>query len=311
MSARDYSLGRRVRFISVIVFVFACLKMPAEAFAAAPHPVVVLWPRGAPGSEGKSGEETVRVTAQGDHVIANVHRPSIQLYLPPKATATGAAVLIMPGGGHRELWADHEGYELAQWLSERGIAAFVLKYRLARQEGSTYTIEGHSLADAQRAVRTIRARAAEWAIDPARLGVMGFSAGGELAALTAMRGTSADPHATEVVDRESSGVAFQALVYPGNSASIVPEKTAPPAFLLCGEDDRADIAQGLAKVYLRFKEAGASAELHVLAGVGHGFGFRSTNRGAKATWVDRFRDWLDGKGLLSAPDSITRQTPKP
>jgi endo-1,4-beta-xylanase len=293
------------------MFVLACVKMPMEAFAAEPHPVVALWPRGAPGSEGKSGEETVRVTAQGDHVVANVHRPSIQVYLPPKATATGAAVLVMPGGGHRELWVDHEGYEVAQWLSERGIAAFVLKYRLARQEGSTYTIDGHALADAQRAVRTIRARAAEWGVDPSRLGVMGFSAGGELAALTALRGANADAHATEAVDRASSQVAFQALVYPGNATSIVPEKSAPPAFLLCGEDDRADIAQGLAKVYLRFKDAGVSAELHVLAGVGHGFGLRPTNRGVTATWVDRFRDWLDGKGLLSAADPITRQRSKP
>lgn len=332
MISQIFKLGRRVCFFSGVALSLSILPsaafsilpasilsssivppsiLPSVAFAAEPHPVIELWPEGAPGSDGKTGKEAVRVTPNNDHVVSNVHRPSIQAYLPSKGTATGAAVLVMPGGGHRELWMDHEGYEIAQWLSGHGVAAFVLKYRLARQEGSTYTIEGNALADAQRALRTIRSRSAEWGVDPARLGVMGFSAGGEVASLAAARGADGDPQATAAVDRESSRVAFQALVYPGRSEGIQPAKNAPPVFLLCGENDRPDISLGLPKLYLRFKEAGVSAELHVLAGVGHGFGFRTTDPGATAKWVSRFRDWLDGKGLLSSAGAAAAQRSKP
>src|SRR5579863_8499521 len=143
--------------------------------------VILLWPNGAPGSEGKSAPETVRLTPEGEHVIASVHQPSLTVFLP--AQGTGAAVIIAPGGGHSELWMDHEGYNVARWLSAHGVAGFVLKYRLAREKGSTYTVEGNALADIQRAIRVVRANAAEWGVNPARVGVMGFSAGGEVAAL--------------------------------------------------------------------------------------------------------------------------------
>jgi acetyl esterase/lipase len=123
---------------------FAWLLVASSMGAAAADPqVILLWPNGAPGSEGKTAEETVRVAAPGgDHVVASVHRPSITAYLPSKETATCAAVVIAPGGGHSELWMDHEGYNVAKWLSEHGVAGFVLKYRLAREKGSTYKLKG-------------------------------------------------------------------------------------------------------------------------------------------------------------------------
>src|SRR6185295_20340965 len=111
---------------------------------------ILLWPNGAPGSESKTGSEKIRVAETGDHVISNIHRPSITPYLPVKPS--GAAVIIAPGGGHRELWIDHEGYNPAKWFSEKGVTAFILKYRLAKEENSTYTIE-HELADIKRAIR--------------------------------------------------------------------------------------------------------------------------------------------------------------
>jgi acetyl esterase/lipase len=271
---------------------------PSDALAADSKPVVELWPDGAPGSEGKDGKEAVRLTDAGEHIVSNVHRPSITVYAP-EGKATGAGVLVLPGGGHRQLSIDHEGHTVARWLSERGIAAFVLKYRLARQEGSTYDVEGHALPDAQRALRTIRARAKEWHVDPSRLGVLGFSAGGEIAGLTAQRGADADPKLASPIDRESSRAAFQVLVYPGRSESITPSAKSPPAFLLCGENDRPDVSQGLPKVYQRFKEAGVSAELHVLAGAGHGFGVRASNRGATARWLELVRGWLEDSGFTS------------
>ena len=159
---------------STICFVPLLCVFALVAIAAEQNVVVLLWPNGAPGSEGKTAPKKVRITPDGEHVISSVHQPSITVYLPSKETATGAAVVIAPGGSHVELWVDHEGYAVAQWLSEHGVAGFVLKYRLAREPGSTYTVEGNSLPDMQRAIRLVRSRAAEWGVDPARVGVMGF-----------------------------------------------------------------------------------------------------------------------------------------
>ena len=278
------------------------LPLVAICAATAAEPqVVYLWPNGAPGSEGKTGEEAVRLAPpNSEHVITNVHRPSITLYLPAKEKATGAAVVIAPGGGHNSLWMDHEGYNIAAWLSERGVAGIVLKYRLAREKDSTYTIEGTSLDDTKRAIRLTRSRAAEWNIDPNRIGVMGFSAGGELAALAATRYDPGNPGAADPIDRLSSKPAFQALMYPAIPQNMKLDKDTPPGFFGCGENDRQNISQGLPELYLAMKKAGASAELHVFAGVGHGFGVRASTKGAVGQWPERFRDWLEGRGFLKA-----------
>jgi endo-1,4-beta-xylanase len=279
--------------------VFLSLILAATVSAAAAEPeVVYLWPNGAPGSEGKTGHEVTRVTDQGEGVVKSVHRPSLTVYLPSKQTATGAAVVIAPGGGHREMWTDHEGHNIAKWLSEHGVAGFMLKYRLAREEGSSYTIEEHSLADTQRAIRLVRHRASEWAVDPERIGVMGFSAGGQLAALAATRFDSGDSAAADAVDKLSSKPAFQALIYPAIPRDMNLSKETPPAFLLCGENDRENISQGLPELYLALKRAGVSAELHVYAGVGHGFGMRERNKGPVGDWAARFRDWMGASGFL-------------
>jgi endo-1,4-beta-xylanase len=204
--------------------------LSAGAAARADEPaVVLLWPDGAPGSEGRSEPEKVRLSDGGERVVSGVHRPSLTVYLPDAATATGAGIVVMPGGGHRELWTDHEGHRVAAWLSAHGVSAFVLKYRLAREEGSRYTVEDHALADARRALRTVRQRAAEWRVDPQRLGVMGFSAGGELAALAAMRGETGRPDATDPVERQGAQPAFQVL---GLSRPL-PEHPADAAVAAC------------------------------------------------------------------------------
>jgi len=130
----------------------------------------------------------------------------------------------------------------------------------------------------------VRARAAEWGINPSRIGVMGFSAGGELAALAAVS--------------PSDTPAFQALIYPAIPRDMKLSKETPPAFLVCGENDRQNISQGLPELYLALKRAGASAELHVYSGVGHGFGVRDSNRSAVGAWLVRFHEWLDARGLL-------------
>src|SRR5580700_3228061 len=280
--------------ISTLLIVFTLVGV---AVAAEP-PVVYLWPDGAPGSEGKTGDEKVQIQPAGDHVISNVHRPSITVYLPSKETATGVGLVIAPGGGHSTLWVDHEGHNVAKWLQDHGIAGFVLKYRLAREKRSTYTVEDTSLSDTQRAIKLVKSKSAEWSIDPQRIGVIGFSAGGELAALAATHVDEGTPAAADPVDRLSSKVAFFGLMYPAIPRDMPLSKDMPPAFLVCGENDRQNISQGLPELYIAMKKAGAQAELHGYSKVGHGFGVRATTKGPVAEWPQRFYDWMDIRGLL-------------
>jgi endo-1,4-beta-xylanase len=253
---------------------------------------ILLWPAGAPGSEGKTGEEKITTSENGERSVSNIHRPSITCYLPPKDKATGVGIIIAPGGGHSSLKIDHEGAYLAKFLNEHGIAAFVLKNRLAREPGSTYTIDGDAEADMQRSIRLVKSRALELDIDTACIGVLGFSAGGELAGLSAMRFDSVKLNSTDIIDRQSSRPSFQALIYPGGIPRLAPVKNSPPLFLAGGYTDRDDISKGMALLYLKYKEAGIPAELHIYATAGHGFGVRETTKGAVAGWTSRLYEWL-------------------
>ena len=289
------------------------ILLTLTARAADEPPVVLLWPNGAPGSEGKTSPERVVTSRDGERTIFNVNFPSLTIFLPAKDKATGAGVVVMPGGGHYQLSFDSEGTYVAQWLADHGISAFVLKYRLARQppggavvattdSGPPYTVEKDEFADVVRAMRIVRSRAAEWELDPARLGVMGFSAGGELCNMISMHYEDGKPDATDPLDRQSTKPAFQALCYPGNSKSIQPDKNSPPAFLLCGGMDRPDISEGLPNVYLLFKKAGVPVDLHILSGVSHGFGLRPSYKDARAEWPQIFYGWLrDRKFLVAKP----------
>lgn len=274
---------------SLLTLVLSAAEIPKE---------IPLWPNGAPGSEGKTAAEKVEKSDNGELRVSSIHNPSITPYLPAKDKATGTAVLVIPGGGHRMLAITHEGYNVGQWLADRGIAAFVLKHRLAREEGSTYKIEVESFADAQRAMRLIRSRVQEWNIDPARLGAMGFSAGGELVWQITAKFDEGNPAASDPVERQASKPVFQALIYPGRSIDIQPTKDSPPAFLAAAYNDRQDIAEGLAEVYLRFKRAGAPAELHMYSTGSHGFGLRATNKRPVGSWMMRFEEWLIESGFL-------------
>lgn len=279
----------------------ALVVLPAVRTLAGEPPVLPLWPGVPPGSEGHDSPEKVRLFSDAhERIVSNVHRPSLTVYLPPSGQSTGTAVVILPGGGFRELWTTHEGHNVARFLVAHGIAGIVLQYRLPREEGSTYRLERETLADARRAVQYVRAHAAEWGIDPARIGIVGFSAGGELAALAAARPLSADPASSDPIARVDSHVAFQALIYPGNPGAIKPAKNAPPAFLVCGYGDSPPMVDGLAAAFVRFRQAGVPAELHIYTGVGHGFGIRPSNHTPSATWPDRWVDWLVGEKFVPA-----------
>ena len=251
------------------------LLIGLSAFA---NEVVYLWPE----SQRVPGAETIK-----NERIASVPNPNLTVFLPDAAKATGVAVVIAPGGGHRHLAIDHEGYDVARWLNKIGVAAFVLKYRLAKADGAdgSITVDIQVRADGRRAIQIVRDRAAEWKIDPAKIGMMGFSAGGELAALTAMHydpGTRPD---------------FVALIYP----NVRPEtkkidKDTPPAFLVHADDDRLSAAISV-NYYLDLKKAGVSAEIHIYGTGGHGFGMK--DRPLPVTqWTQRFEEWMAARKLL-------------
>ncbi|MBA2355109.1 MAG: alpha/beta hydrolase [Acidobacteria bacterium] len=276
----------------------ACVVLWPAVARAQGADEIRLWSNAAPGSAAVTGDEVVETSDSGEIRVTQVHRPSITPYLPEPGKATGAAVLVIPGGGHRVLVMTHEGYNVAEWLRDRGIAAFVLKHRLAREPGSTYRIDVEAFADAQRAMRMIRSRAREWGVDPARVGAMGFSAGGELVAMVATRDVAGNAAASDPIERESARPDFQALIYPGRSGDIEPTPSSSPAFLAAAYDDRRDISEGLAEVYLRFKRAGVPAELHIYGSGGHGFGVRARNTRPAGAWLSRFEEWLQDRGVL-------------
>jgi len=277
---------------------FIALLSPVCANAT-PLPPILLWPNGAPGSEAKTVAESVRIAEQGEHIVSSVHRPSITPYLPEKANGTG--VVVIPGGGHRELWMDHEGYRIGQWLEDHGIAAFVLKYRLANEPGSTYTVERDELADVQRAIRLVRSRTAEWHVAPDKVGVIGFSAGGELAALAGTRYDPTMQNPKDAIDGQSARPAFMGLIYPAIPKEMPLTKDTPPAFLLCGADDSPAIAEGVPALYLALRHAGVPVEMHIFAGTGHGFGLRESNPLEIKIWPTLFYNWLNARGMLASP----------
>ena len=283
----------RTTFVGIAVLFTAALK-----FAQLPKdlpPAIPLWPKGAPGSEARMAEAE---EVQGSNVC-NVHHPSLTPYVPDADKSTGTAVIICPGGGHAKLCLGHEGYALAEWFRDRGIAAFVLKYRLAREKGSTYTVPDHAMADTRRAIRLVRSRAGEWHLKTNRIGILGFSAGGELAAYAAMKSDPGTRDAADPIERQSSRPDFQALIYPGSSRTFKLESGMPPVFLAAGYNDRPDIAEGLANVYLKYKAAKVPAELHIFANAGHGFGYRADAKpSAAARWPERLMEWLGDSRLL-------------
>ena len=289
---------KRMRWACKAVAALGMTLAAASAMAQdSGHVAVRLWEHGAPESHG-SAPPTLRMTPEGDHVLTHVEQPSITLYLPPPDTATGAAIIVVPGGGHSEIWIDHEGYNVASFLSSHGVTAFVLQYRLAREKGSTYTIEGTELGDLQRAIRVVRSRSQEWGVDPARVGVLGFSAGGELAALASTRGDTGKPDASDPIERQSSQPNFQALLYPAIPQDPRLSSQTPMSFLACGALDRENISQGLAEYYLALARLHVSAELHIYAGIAHGFGIRPTNKKAVADWPELLVEWMVTQKLM-------------
>ena len=262
----------------------------------APAPQEIsLWKNGAPGFENRKNEPT----QAKDWWVKNIHNPSITAYLPPEGKATGAAVVICPGGGHKELVYYAEGADAAKIFNEMGVAAFVLKYRLAKEPNSPYSIEKHVKQDAYRAMRLVRSRAKEWNLDTDRIGMMGFSAGGEVVALVAYDSGNGKANAPDLVDRVNGKPDFQILVYPGPSFLPPKLKTdAPPAFMISAIDDDCCTVP-IFKLIEMYHKADIPAEAHIFAQGKHAFnmGQRSKLVTIK-NWSKRLADWMQDSGLL-------------
>ena len=287
--------------LGAVILSFLC------GLAAGQPKAELLWPDGAPGARG---------TAEGD-------KPTLTIYLPPQDKATGAAIVICPGGGYGGLAMDHEGHQIGQWLNSFGVAGFIVTYR-HRNSGAGY---GHPapIQDAQRAIKTVRSRAAEWGVDPGRIGILGFSAGGHLASTAATHFNESFCEARDAIDRVSCRPDFAVLVYPvisftepfthvgsrtnllgPNAAPALIEKFSnekqvtpqtPPTFLFSTWEDTGVPAENSIAFYLALRKAKVPAEMHIFLKGPHGIGL-GVNRGGASAWPGLCAKWMEESGFL-------------
>jgi acetyl esterase/lipase len=261
--------------------------------------VVALWPAGHPTLKNVDQKEALTaVKGQPDRIqsVTNVNNPSIELHLAPPDKANGMAVVVAPGGGNTQLVVSTEGTEIANWLNDLGVSAFILRYRLR-----PYNSAVDALADTQRAIRTVRANAAAWKVDPKRIGIMGFSAGGEQAARAVLKFDQGNSDASDEIDKQSNRPDFAVLVYPGWGRNMdlaeVP-KDAPPTFLTSAGLDDASHARQTVDFYNALFNAKIPVELHIYGHGGHGNGIKPRNGIPFGTWPQRFVDWANDLQLM-------------
>ena len=307
---------RTVMFLSLLPWTVFLGLIVSATQVSAQETVIPVWPGVAPGSENWKQQEVTYLNGT-QKMVRNVVTPTLTAYLPDHAKANGTAVVVCPGGGFHFLSWDSEGTEVAKWLQTRGVAAFVLKYRLIdtgatpsefqrhldilfgrkspegkevvqtpAEEAERKAIPGLASADGRQAMKVVRQRAAEWGVAPDRIGILGFSAGGAVTMGVVMN-----------ADAESRPN-FAAPIYGGDTGGMPVPTDAPPLFILVANDDPG-ASLGSARLYTEWRTAGKSAELHVYSKGGHGFGMN--RRGLPVdTWIERFGDWLSVQGLLKS-----------
>jgi len=271
------------------------LCLPLYLFAQSKKEVVYLWPGGSPGFENRRYEPE----QAKDWWVKNIHNPSLTVYLPPREKANGSAVIICPGGGHRQLVFTAEGIDAAEYFNSIGVTAFVLKYRLFREENSPYKQE-HTLQDGRRAMRLVRQRAVNWNLDTNRIGLMGFSAGGELAGWVAFNSPKEEQTKGDQVDMINCKTDFLILVYPGPLAvPVAIDSSSPPLFMIAANDDEC-CSEPIVKLLQLYRKANVKTETHLYAQGKHAFnmGKRSALRSIN-TWPQRLTDWLSDNSYLT------------
>ncbi len=275
----------------------------STAVGANAQQVVNLWPAGSATLQGAAEKEITQPPnpspGQRINSIKNVHVPSIEVHLAPADSAVGTAIIVAPGGGHSQLVWGSEGTDIAKWLNGIGVSAFILKYRLAQTPNYHYTVEGEALQDTQRAVRIVRSRAKEWGVQPDRVGILGFSAGGALAALAEIRFSSPKNVVNDSIDSVSCRPDFVGLVYAGWAPmDITAPKDAAPAFLTSAGKDDAFHAKETVEFYNSLFNAGVPADLFIYGHGGHGGGIGARKGIPFGTWHIRFQEWMADLGLL-------------
>ena len=323
-------MSRRIDCLVVAgVLVFA-LGWSAALARAAEEPVILdVWPGKVPGeTAGQVGPErdqtpSPQVAGRPIRLLTDVSKPTISVYRPAKDKDTGAAVVICPGGGYHILAWDLEGTEVAEWLNSIGVTGIILKYRVPARPGKPR--HEPPLQDAQRAVSLVRSKAGEWGIDPKRIGILGFSAGGNLAAMACTHADKRTYEPADQIDQVSCRPDFAVLVYPawlnegsekppeqkagegaGEAAAAVdplrlrPEfpvgADTPPMFMAHAGDDPIAPEASIA-MYVALRRAGVAAEMHVYTAGGHGFGLRPTDHPSSA-WPQQCETWMRSRGLL-------------
>lgn len=290
----------------ILSFFMGCLLIfPQVGFPQAENRVL-LWPEGAPGALGTDPED----------------KPDLGIYLTYASATPAPAVVICPGGGYWALAMDHEGDQIARWFQQRGVHAFVLKYRLAQHEYHHPAM----INDAQRALRYVRAHAEDWNLDKDRLGIMGFSAGGHLASTASTHFDAGDPQAKEAIERESSRPDFCILGYPviafgedfthkGSQKNLIGENPStemikylsnekqvtaqtPPTFLVHTNEDAGVPPENSVVYYMALRKAGVPAEMHIYQRGKHGLGMVNTKDEIFSTWAERLEDWLKVQGII-------------
>ena len=295
-----------------ICSVFAAIHLDAQTNLWQPspgHTQIPIWPGTPPDAKPLTAPEYVTNTLAPQGAsnvwVRNVTRPTMTVY-SPAGTNTGVAMLVFPGGGYNELAMNLEGTEICDWLNSQGITAVLLKYRVPSRESTPFGESPRALEDAQRALSLVRHHAAEWGVDPHRIGVIGFSAGGHMVAATSTHFDHRSYSPVDAADQESCRPDFVIACYPGHlwdsdygfnlNPNVSITRQTPPTFIVQAENDHVDGVEQSLVYYIGLKKAGVPAELHIYAEGGHGFGLRRT-KDPITGWPDLAETWLHTIGV--------------
>lgn len=295
-----------MKTFTLAVLLSLMFSMAASNLVADDAPVTLdVWPAKPPGDAGDIGAEVWGQPNKISKRVTNVTKPNLKIFRPAKDIDTGVSVIVCPGGGYTALMMDYEGEDVAVWLNSIGVTGIVLKYRVPAPKGLPKHLP--ALQDAQRTISLVRSKAKEWNLNPDRIGMLGFSAGGHLTATASTNFDKRSYDAIDAIDQASCRPDFAIVIYPGGAidkatGQLNPEipvtAQTPQMFIAQAHDDRVN-SENSVVLYLALKHAGVPAELHIYAAGGHGFGMRPSKLPC-ATWPDRCKEWMVSQGFMKA-----------